>query len=98
MTPEELLDTLHLPSAEPNFAVVSPVPGLLSAALFRYKATRPSAERIGVDEVSAILAPYVGRLGYQRAQRDELASSLTLDANYVRRTDAELHWKDPAGS
>jgi tRNA threonylcarbamoyladenosine biosynthesis protein TsaB len=98
MTPEELLDTLHLRSADRNFAVVTPVPGLLSAALSRYETTRPSAERIGVNEVSAILAPYVGRLGYQCAQRDELAGSLTLDANYVRRTDAELHWKDPAGS
>jgi hypothetical protein len=23
-----------------------------------------------------------------------LADPLTLDANYVRRTDAELHWKE----
>jgi hypothetical protein len=48
--------------------------------------------------VSAILAPHIGRLGYQRARRGELVDSLTLDANYVRRTDAELHWKAPKGT
>ena len=46
----------------------------------------------------AILAPYIGRLGYLRAQRGEVVDSLTLDANYVRRTDAELHWKAPKES
>ena len=29
-----------------------------------------------------------------QAQRGEWADPLTLDANYVRRTDAELHWKE----
>ena len=29
-----------------------------------------------------------------KARRGELADPLTLDANYVRRTDAELHWKE----
>jgi hypothetical protein len=35
----------------------------------------------------------VGRLGYQKARRGQLIDALRLDANYVRRTDAELHWK-----
>jgi len=51
-----------------------------------------------VDEVSAILAPRVGRLGVLRARRGEVVDALTLDANYVRRTDAELHWKAPKES
>jgi tRNA threonylcarbamoyladenosine biosynthesis protein TsaB len=37
----------------------------------------------------------IGRLGYQRAQRGQVSDALLLDANYVRRTDAELHWKVP---
>jgi hypothetical protein len=51
-----------------------------------------------VEQVSAVLAPHVGRLGYMRALRGEVVDSLTLDANYVRRTDAELHWKAPKQS
>src|ERR1039458_1275091 len=98
MTPEELLEGLHSEKALYDFALVTPVPGLLSSAMSRYETTQPSADRIRVHEVSDVLAPYVGRLGYRRAQRGELMNSLTLDANYVRRTDAELHWKGPAGS
>jgi tRNA threonylcarbamoyladenosine biosynthesis protein TsaB len=98
MTPEELLEGLHSEKVLSDFAIVTPVPGLLSSAMSRYETTQPSADRIRVHEVSDVLAPYVGRLGYRRAQRGELMNSLTLDANYVRRTDAELHWKGPAGS
>jgi tRNA threonylcarbamoyladenosine biosynthesis protein TsaB len=46
-----------------------------------------------VARISGVLAPWVGQLGYERAQRGELTDSLALDANYVRRSDAELHWK-----
>jgi tRNA threonylcarbamoyladenosine biosynthesis protein TsaB len=97
LAPDELIETLSEANAS-DFAIVTPVPGLLFSAVSRYETLRPSAERIRVHEVSAVLAPYVGRLGYFRAQRGELVSSLTLDANYVRRTDAEFRWKDPAGS
>jgi len=45
------------------------------------------------ESVSWVLAPVIGRLAYGAAQRGETASALTLDANYVRRSDAELHWK-----
>ena len=34
--------------------------------------------------MSAVLAPTVGRLGYERAMRGELIDALRLDANYVR--------------
>ncbi len=46
-----------------------------------------------VDVVSAALAPVVGRLGYERAQRGEVVDALALDAHYIRRSDAELLWK-----
>lgn len=45
------------------------------------------------ESVSWVLAPMIGRLAYRAAQRGETANALTLDANYVRRSDAELHWK-----
>ncbi len=47
-----------------------------------------------VERVSPLLASTIGRLGYQRARRGELLNALNLDANYVRRPDAELNWKD----
>jgi hypothetical protein len=40
-----------------------------------------------------VLAPFVGQLAYRKAQRGETADALRLDANYVRRSDAELNWK-----
>ena len=32
------------------------------------------------------------------AKQGRLTDALNLDANYVRRSDAELHWKAPAGT
>lgn len=36
----------------------------------------------------------IGRMGYQLALEGRLTDALTLDANYVRRSDAEVHWTD----
>jgi len=41
------------------------------------------------------LAGGVAELGEERAGRGELSDALQLDANYVRRSDAELFGKDP---
>ena len=38
----------------------------------------------------------VAELGEERAQRGLSTDALRLDANYVRRSDAEIFWKDPA--
>ena len=46
-----------------------------------------------VEEVSGELAPWVGRLGLARSLRGELVDSLGLEANYVRRSDAETKWR-----
>lgn len=62
---------------------------------FRHRTFRESsALGAPIETASAVLAPMIGLLGLQRLRRGELADPLTLDANYVRRTDAELHWKD----
>jgi tRNA threonylcarbamoyladenosine biosynthesis protein TsaB len=98
MTPEEFFQSLNARRPALDCTIVTPEPGLISEAAYRYETTHAAGEQIPVDEVSAILAPHVGRLGYLRAQRGEVVDSLTLDANYVRRTDAELHWKAPKES
>lgn len=45
------------------------------------------------EVVSDVLAPCVGLLGYAKAGRGEWVDALHLDANYIRRSDAEMNWK-----
>lgn len=69
--------------------LVSPTPDILPAA--RLKEVLPDAH---VVQVPAALAPAIGRLGFERARRGDLVDAIRLDANYVRRSDAESRWKD----
>lgn len=98
MTPQEFLDTLQTRAAGRECVIVTPEPALIAGALSRNKTAFAATAPITVEETSAILAPHVGRLAYLRALNGDVVDSLTLDANYVRRTDAELHWKAPKGS
>jgi tRNA threonylcarbamoyladenosine biosynthesis protein TsaB len=47
-----------------------------------------------VDTVSPFLAPVIGRMGYQLALAKQLTTALAVEANYVRRSDAEASWQD----
>jgi len=47
-----------------------------------------------VDTVSPFLAPVIGRIGFQLVLAKRLTTALALDANYVRRSDAEVSWHD----
>jgi tRNA threonylcarbamoyladenosine biosynthesis protein TsaB len=51
-----------------------------------------------VDTVSPFLAPVIGKMGHQLALAKRLTSSMELDANYVRRSDAEVSWHDRPAS
>ena len=90
MTPAEFLDFLRSQVGGAPLAFVSPTPEVLAEPVaqsaFRGKK---------IEEVSTVLAPIIGQLGSARAQRGELVDALTLDANYVRRSDAELLWRGP---
>jgi tRNA threonylcarbamoyladenosine biosynthesis protein TsaB len=97
-TPDEFFEHLALRKEPSAMAIVTPVPELLSSALSRYETTRPGSPRFHIEQVSPILAPHIARLGALHAKCGKLVDSLTLDANYIRRSDAELHWKAPAGS
>jgi tRNA threonylcarbamoyladenosine biosynthesis protein TsaB len=50
-----------------------------------------------VQIVSAVLAAVIGRIGYQKLLENRVTDALTLDANYVRRCDAELLRKGGSG-
>jgi len=43
--------------------------------------------------VSGELAPTIGIIAEARARMGEFSDPVTLDANYVRRSDAEIFWK-----
>jgi len=74
-----------------TLSFVSPEP-----ELFREVLMSSVLANARVEQVSHDLAPWIGRLAFGIAQRGELVDALTLDANYVRRSDAESYWKDPA--
>jgi tRNA threonylcarbamoyladenosine biosynthesis protein TsaB len=46
-----------------------------------------------VQTVSAVFAPVIGRIAHQRVLESRVTDALALDANYVRRSDAEIFWK-----
>jgi tRNA threonylcarbamoyladenosine biosynthesis protein TsaB len=85
---DEFLDLVKKNSAQ-SLQLASPTPEMLPAA--RIQELLPG---VSVVRVSAALAPAIGRLGFARAQRGELVDAIRLDANYVRRSDAESAWKD----
>ena len=91
MTPAEFFEVLRGRAGGGGIAIVTPAPEILSDAASR-DAIR--GLKASVEAASPVLAPFIGQIGYRQAQRGDLANALTLDANYVRRTDAEMHWKE----
>jgi tRNA threonylcarbamoyladenosine biosynthesis protein TsaB len=85
---EEFTELVKGASTQPVL-LVSPTPNVLAALLAQEGV--PGARTM---QVSAALAPAIGRLGFDRLRRGELVDPLRLDANYVRRSDAEAAWKD----
>jgi tRNA threonylcarbamoyladenosine biosynthesis protein TsaB len=59
-----------------------------------WKAREMRGERI--DRVSIVRAPMIGRLGLAALAEGRFTDALALDANYVRRSDAEIFWKGTA--
>jgi tRNA threonylcarbamoyladenosine biosynthesis protein TsaB len=47
----------------------------------------------GLQDVSGELAPFIGRIGLECSRRGGVVDSLGLEANYVRRSDAEVKWR-----
>jgi tRNA threonylcarbamoyl adenosine modification protein YeaZ len=103
VTPEEFAEKLgalaHSRDGGPDggksggvFTIVTPDASV--AELVSRLTPQFSTEFAGLDIVSSVLAPSIGRIAHARALRGDVSDALTLDANYVRRTDAEMKWKD----
>ena len=88
LSPDEFLALIQTQDSK-AVEMVSPTPEAISSS--RIAEVLPGAL---VRQVSGALAPAIGRLGFARAQRGELVDALRLDANYVRRSDAEAAWTD----
>src|SRR5579862_2844195 len=85
---DEFLQLLNGKAPE-AIQLVSPTPEALPPV--RIKESLPGAH---IVQVSAALAPAIGRLGFDQAKRGDLVDALNLDANYVRRSDAQGAWTD----
>jgi tRNA threonylcarbamoyladenosine biosynthesis protein TsaB len=59
-----------------------------------WKARETRGEK--VECVSSVRAPMIGRVGMAALAEGRFTDVLALDANYVRRPDAEVFWKDAA--
>jgi tRNA threonylcarbamoyladenosine biosynthesis protein TsaB len=70
----------------------------LAVACLQPEVVKLAMQRLGfgcsrIEVVSDVLAPFVGQLGYAKAVRGDVIDALHLDANYIRRSDAEMNWK-----
>lgn len=93
IAPDKFLEWCAAQAGPDGIDWVSTDPDCLTQTL-RWSEHRAPTET--VQEVSALLAPRIGRIGYRLARQNQLTDALSLDANYVRRSDAELFWKGPA--
>jgi tRNA threonylcarbamoyladenosine biosynthesis protein TsaB len=89
LSAEEFLALVSANCDTRQAVLVSPTPDVLPLHLV--ESILPGAR---IEEVSASLAPMIGRLGFDRANRGDLVDPLGLDANYIRRSDAEAAWTD----
>jgi tRNA threonylcarbamoyl adenosine modification protein YeaZ len=74
-----------------------PLPIFVSSSLdvIRPAVAHSSLSGAPIEQVSGALAAQIGELGYLKAVRGDVVDALSLEANYLRRPDAERNWKGP---
>jgi tRNA threonylcarbamoyladenosine biosynthesis protein TsaB len=92
--PEAFLDFVVSEAKTDRIEWISPDPMCL-ARTENWPARLALAESVYV--VAPILAPSIGRLALKLVKEGRLTDALSLDANYVRRSDAEIFWKGGSG-
>jgi tRNA threonylcarbamoyladenosine biosynthesis protein TsaB len=95
LSPERFLAGAADTAGSGRIAWISTEPNCITASAL-WVARRDAGE--AVQHFSMPLAPAIGRLGYHRLLQRRLINGLVLDANYVRRSDAEIFWKSGAKS
>ncbi|HEV2221778.1 MAG TPA: tRNA (adenosine(37)-N6)-threonylcarbamoyltransferase complex dimerization subunit type 1 TsaB [Candidatus Acidoferrales bacterium] len=94
-TVDEFFSELGTQAGNRSVQFVSPAPEIIQGALAAATRDLGAAVSWNVERASPLLAPVVAELAFDRANRGEVTDALRLDANYIRRTDAELLWKAP---
>ncbi|MGB7024021.1 MAG: tRNA (adenosine(37)-N6)-threonylcarbamoyltransferase complex dimerization subunit type 1 TsaB [Candidatus Acidiferrales bacterium] len=94
-TPAEFLAELGAQAGKRSVQFVSPAPEIIQEVLNAAVRDLRSGISRDVERVSPLLAPVIGELAFDRANRGEVTDALRLEANYIRRSDAELSWKVP---
>ncbi len=95
ISPEEFVEYADQKAGEGPVTWVSLDPEMIDGL---EKLKRRLSLRDSLELCSPELASLIGALGEERGARGEFSDSLTLDANYVRRSDAEIFWKGPASN
>jgi tRNA threonylcarbamoyladenosine biosynthesis protein TsaB len=90
MSPEECIAYLTGQACGEVIVCVTPTPEWLKTLL----ADSPLRDA-RIEAASPVLAPAIGRIAVERARRGEVCDAVSLDAHYVRRSDAEFLWKTP---
>lgn len=93
IAPERFLEVARELAGGERIAWASPDASLV-AAQEGWKIREKRGETI--EQVPATLAAVIGRIGLRRLQQSNTTDALALDANYVRRSDAEIFWKGAA--
>jgi tRNA threonylcarbamoyladenosine biosynthesis protein TsaB len=94
ISPAKFLDWVISAAGPQRVEWISPDPKCITPTA-QWTTRMALAETIHV--IAPVLAPAVGHIGYRLAQENRLIDGLALDANYVRRSDAELLWKGTFG-
>ena len=93
IAPSKFVEVAVASACGERMAWVSPDAGLVvSEPAWRDRERRGEK----AEQVSATLAGIIGRIGFRRLQEGRTTDALGLDANYVRRSDAEIFWKGGA--
>jgi tRNA threonylcarbamoyladenosine biosynthesis protein TsaB len=95
-TPAEFFDSLQALGGTSACTIVTPEPALVSGFLDGSDAAVHPRQKMEIttERVSSVLAPSIGHLAALQAQRGQLVDALALNANYVRRSDAERQWTE----
>ena len=91
--PGKFIETAAELAKDGSISWVSIDAGVLTS-VENWKAREKRGEQ--VESVSCVLAPTIGRIGSRELAAGRFTDALSLDANYVRRSDAEIFWKGVA--
>ncbi len=89
ISPDQFFEELTKASSPMSLVVVTPHRTLISGLQQKFRQAHEGAPELAIEEVSGVLAPHIGRLAFARSQEGRLVDSLQLDANYIRRADAD---------